>query len=223
MNAKLYEPPVVRKAVARLQAKRWVWVGGAPSSGKTTIGLQIAFSEPLRKLPAYYLDLTEVKSSSNPDILTAFNKLLSRDVVIILDSVNEAPDFMETCHSTWARHEPKPFLVLLGAQFMDVRSTASIGNSVAALVPAALDHTVTASDFSEVMVRYAERCGIINRKPLLSKSEVARAWQIFGGDIRVFLRRLSSLSSDFWYSSKSDAEIMAEYVKDNYPNFLPRF
>lgn len=222
MNAKLYEPPVVRKAVARLQAKRWVWVAGPPSSGKTTIGLQIAFSEPLRKLPAYYLDLTEAESSSKAAILTAYSRLLSRNAVVILDNVHQDPIFMETCYSTWGRHDPKPFLILLGAQFARLPETGNVANLVAELIPAALVHRLNATDFSEVMVRFAARCGVNRKKPLLSRSQVAYAWQTFGGDILVFLRKLSSLSSDFWYKSKSDAEIMAAYVKENYLSRIPK-
>src|ERR1035441_9517879 len=97
-----------------------------------------------------------------------------------------------------------------------------MGNPVAILTPAALVHRLTATDFSEVMVRYAARCGINRNKPLLPKSVVGLDWQVYGGDIRVFLRRLSSLASDFWYESKSDAEIMTEYVKENYLSRLPK-
>jgi hypothetical protein len=197
-----------------------VWVAGPPGSGKTTIGLQIAFSEPLRKLPAYYLAMTESKSLSKDAILTAFKRLLSSNVIVILDDVHEDIMFMEICYSTWANHDPKPFLVWLGAQFSLL--PINMGNPVATLIPAALVHSLTATDFSEVMVRYAARCGINRKKPLLPKSVVDLDWQVYAGDIRVFLRRLSSLSSDFWYESASDTEIMAEYVKENYLSRLPK-
>lgn len=190
------------------------YVTGRGASGKTALALTIAFTEPYRSQPAYYLDCGDVSDPAmiSDRVLSVVSSRADRDTLFVVDNVHLQPDLAAEIAFHWRRAHAGSRLLLLG------RSPVQVADSQGRVSPLrglqTIQLQVVESDLLGVFRRIMTRVDHLGSPPI----QLVEEWlKVFKGDLVAFSAAVNSqrhvLKSSYWELGPAHA---SDYIRDCY-------
>jgi len=218
----VHRPALADQVQDALIERRFACVLGKGASGKTTLALLLAFSEPFGPERSYYLDLAGADHS--PEAAEPYRAAMQaiacrhgRNALVILDNVHLAEGLAHKLHLAW-REEGQPVRLLLQGRFTqrgaDWRGRPS---PLEELKRTALVLEVMPNDLVGVLQRLIRRVKGNHLLPAIPLAVLDQWLNVFASELIAFSsaarRKLPQIVRAQFELSEADA---ADYVRDEY-------
>jgi tetratricopeptide (TPR) repeat protein len=207
----------------RLATHGWAFVLDVASVGKTTLALRMATKIEQRDYPVFYLDVSYIDSENGrPEAVTAMQRLMRPNALIILDNVHYQPELARQLWDQWRNH-PKDSRLLLVATLTQRAATITPAQDLAFFSQHATNPAIEVrpepDDLMRILQSIARRIGISSPERLLVPPEhVLHRWhQDFGSALGAFCiaarSRLDEFSRGKW---ELHPEVAADWVREKW-------
>ena len=218
----VHRPALAGQVEAALIEKRFACVLGKGASGKTTLALLLAFSQPFGPQQSYYFDLAE--SDDSPEAAEPYRAAMQaiarrhgRDALVIVDNIHLAERLAHKLHLAW-REEGRLVRLLLQGRFTQQGADRRGRQSpLEDLKRTALVLEVMPNDLAGVLQRLVRRVSGNQSVPAIAPAALGQWLQVFGGELIAFSsaarRKLPQIVRGQYQLTEADA---ADFIRDEY-------
>lgn len=167
-------PALLKEVLSDLTKHKISEVRGVGAAGKTTLAQLVCRAAPLRSLPAWYIDLSDVESDSSSSVVNEIVDLAGKDVLFVIDNIHINKAIAHDIHQAWTTSlKSNGVRILLLGRETGERSSSKFSSEIRLL----------RAGFPEMLSVLERFCARNNKlTPPIAESDLADWAHIFGGD-----------------------------------------